>query len=218
MTALPRADRPRPASRARARPPIVAAVPFGSASQHRVEPVGYCVDPADQARQDWPGDESRTEDLGSGGREPVSSSQSIQPRSRTSLTARPSLVPTASSPATAMPKSAEVGGAVVVEQHVRRLHVVVDHAGGVGATINAPPTSSTSRRHPRQRPWPAADDRRRARCRRRAAGTRGTRPRLAPVVVERHDVRVLEAGDEPGLGLEATDERRSSRRGRGGSP
>ena len=102
------------------------------------------------------------------------------------------------------PEIGQVGVAVVVDQDVGRLDVAVDDAGPVGRL---------------QRAAELVDHRG------RLLGGQGSirehvgevaalhqphhevgRVRLAPVVVERHDVRVFEPGDELCLGLEATDE------------
>ena len=100
----------------------------------------------------------------------------------------------------------QVGVAVAVDQDVLRLHVAVDDAVAMGRP---------------QRAGDLGEHRRGAIGRQRPAGehvgeaagvdqahhqVRGTG--LAPVVVQRDDVRVLEPGDELGLGLEPADERR----------
>ena len=104
------------------------------------------------------------------------------------------------------PEVGQVGVAVAIDQDVRRLHIAVDDAVAMGR----PQGAGDLREH-----------RRGAFGRQRPVGERvgegagldqahhevgGTR--LTPVVVQRDDVRVLEPGDELGLGLEPADERR----------
>ncbi len=105
------------------------------------------------------------------------------------------------------PEVGEVGGTVVVEQDVRRLHVVVDDAGGVSRHERATDLLDEPR-DPRERPRPPAEHRVAGRAAGEQAEHEVGRTGLAPVVVERDDVRVLQPGDEPRLGLEAHDELR----------
>ena len=128
-----------------------------------------------------------------------------QPRQVTNVTAFTAVVEVRLAADDGDAEIGEVGRAVVVEQHIRRLDVVVDHAGGVRRHQRACHFLHEPR-HPRHRPGPAGDHR--VTC-----GPAAEEPeheeratRLPPEVVERDDVRMFETGDEAGLDLEPTDE------------
>ncbi len=105
-------------------------------------------------------------------------------------------------------RNAEVGEerhAVLVEQDVRRLYVAMDHTSGVR---NRQRTTDLldDRDDTRQCQWPLGNQL-------VLGGTSSEQPHhqvgttgFAPVVVQRNDVRMLEAGDQLCLGLEAADE------------
>ena len=79
------------------------------------------------------------------------------------------------------------------------------HAGRVGGDQRTPDLLDELTDAP-ERPRAAGDHRVARRPSAQQPEHQVRAPRLSPVVVERHDVRVLEAGDEAGLGLEAADE------------
>ena len=105
-----------------------------------------------------------------------------------------------------MPKSVEVGVAGLVEQDVARFDVAVDHADAVGGHQRAADLLDEAI-DPLERPRPVAREGVGRRFAAQQPEHQVGAARLAPEVVERHDVGVLEAGHELRLGLEAADER-----------
>jgi len=98
----------------------------------------------------------------------------------------------------------QIGVAVVIEQDVGRLHVAVDDAVAVGQRERGGHLIQQAA-HPLRRPGRAVQRRPEVAAAQVAHDQVGT-ARLAPVVVERHDLRVFQPGDGLRLGLEAADE------------
>jgi hypothetical protein len=103
------------------------------------------------------------------------------------------------------PEVGEVRRTVVVEEHVRCLHVVVRDASGMGGDQRTADLLDEPR-HARERPGAAGDHRLTGGPPVEQTEDEVGATRLAPVVVERDDVGVLEPSDESSLGLEAADE------------
>ena len=102
------------------------------------------------------------------------------------------------------PEVGEIAAAGFVEQHVRRANVAVGDTGGVRCQ-ESPTDLLDQLADMRQRP-PAACHERRAGAALEKSEHQICATRLAPVVVERDDVRVLDAGNQLGLDLESPNE------------
>jgi hypothetical protein len=102
------------------------------------------------------------------------------------------------------PEVGQVGVAVLIQQDICRLDVAVHHPGPMCSVQRAADLLHQPY-HRFQRQWPLPEQHRQAAAAQEAHGQVG-HSRLTPVVVQRHDVRMLQPGHQLRLRLKTADE------------